>query len=236
MEEAIRKDLDGKEASLKAKANTQWNDSDFVSLRNSNVDLARPVVERYIKSYENVSVRYPGSEDSSKSLLQRRVKIAEVEEAKRWLEENRFHRLLGEGYAAVLIPSGRFTMGCTSEQGDDCWYSEKPSHEVVLSRSYYMMETEVIQGLYKRITGESPSYFGSCGNDCPVENVSWYDAVRFANKLSVKEGLEKCYEIDGFDVKWKDEDCSGWRLPTETEWEYAAEEERVISMQEAMIW
>ena len=86
-------------------------------------------------------------------------------------------------------------MGCTSEQGSDCYDNEKSSHEVVLSRSYYMMETEVTQGLYKSIMRESPSYFGSCGNDCPVENVSWYDAVRFANKLSVKEGLRSVMRL-----------------------------------------
>ena len=166
--------------------------------------------------------------------LERRVDIVELREAKRWLKEVEREkkesdsiepggkRLVEEGYAAVLIPSGRFTMGCTSEQGDDCGDDESPSHEVVLSRSYYMMETEVTQGLYKSLMGENPSSFSSCGNDCPVESVSWYDAVRFANKLSVKEGLEKCYEIEGEDVKWVVEDCSGWRLPTEGEWEYAA--------------
>jgi len=68
--------------------------------------------------------------------------------------------------------------------------------------------------------GKNPSFFK--GANRPVEQVSWFDAVNMANKLSVMEGLEKCYVIDGEDVQWLNKDCTGWRLPTEAEWEYAA--------------
>jgi formylglycine-generating enzyme required for sulfatase activity len=54
-----------------------------------------------------------------------------------------------------------------------------------------------------------------------VEQVSWYDALEFCNKLSKLEALEPCYTIVATDVAWK-RDCNGYRLPTESEWEYAA--------------
>ena len=128
--------------------------------------------------------------------------------------------LEGNGYKAVLIPAGTFTMGCTSEQGSDCYDNEKPAHKVEISKDFYMMESEVTQGLYKRVMGENPSRFK--GSNRPVEQVSWYDAVKFANKLSQQEGLEQCYSISGNNVKWSNKDCNGWRLPTEAEWERAA--------------
>jgi formylglycine-generating enzyme required for sulfatase activity len=133
-------------------------------------------------------------------------------------------RVVGSsGYALRLVPAGTYTVGCTAGQFGDCQPDEKPARKVTLSRSVLVGETEVMQGVYQRLMGENPSNFSSCGADCPVEQVSWFDAVRLANQLSAAEGLEACYIIDGGPVRWpKGTGCLGYRLPTEAEWEVAA--------------
>ncbi len=125
--------------------------------------------------------------------------------------------------AQVLIDPIPFHMGCTTEYASECLDDEFPSHSVQLTNSYFMMKHEVTQELYKQVMNDTPSKFSTCGKDCPVENISWIQAVTFANALSNYQGLEECYTIDGLNIRWKRGlDCLGWRLPIEAEWEYAA--------------
>jgi formylglycine-generating enzyme required for sulfatase activity len=118
----------------------------------------------------------------------------------------------------VLFPASSFQLG--SDNGDP---DEQPVHTVELSRDFYMMRTEVTQRMYIQLIGKNPAWFTSCGGNCPVEEVSWVDAARYANALSKKEGYPECYKIKGETVSWPQGiSCTGYRLPTEAEWEYAA--------------
>ncbi len=115
----------------------------------------------------------------------------------------------------VLVPAGRFAMG------SDAFPAHAP-HDVVLSRNFYLKSTEVTQAEYRRVMGAEPSEFAANGEDAPVESLSWFDAVRFCNRLSELDGLEPAYAIDGPEqVRFLGLDRSGYRLPSEAEWEYA---------------
>jgi formylglycine-generating enzyme required for sulfatase activity len=119
----------------------------------------------------------------------------------------------------VRIPAGSFTMGSpASESGRD---SDENPVSVRLTTSYLMMESEVTQGMWQAVMGNNPSSFSGCGSSCPVEQVSWLDAVAFANAVSAREGLRPAYQVSGESVSW-DRSANGYRLPTEAEWEYAA--------------
>jgi len=99
----------------------------------------------------------------------------------------------------VFVPGGCFQMGDTFGDGDA---GEKPVHEVCVS-DFYMGKYEVTQGQWKKIMGNNPSYFKNCGDNCPVEQVSWNDIKGFFEALNSRTGKR-------------------YRLPTEAQWEYAA--------------
>ncbi|WP_296690452.1 SUMF1/EgtB/PvdO family nonheme iron enzyme [Treponema sp. UBA6852] len=90
---------------------------------------------------------------------------------------------------------------------------------VIPGQDFVMSKTEITQAVYKAVMGKNPSRF--TGDSLPVENVSWYDAVEFCNRLSKKAGLKPAYSINGKDVEWND-DADGYSLPTVDEWQYAA--------------
>ena len=145
------------------------------------------------------------------------------------------------------IPSGCFIMGSPESE----W--EPPPQEkrvkVRLTQSFVIGETEVTQKQWTDAKLRNPSKIFDSGHDigqgdctalqCPVGNVTWFEAVSYANLLSEKAGLQACYQLSGcvnsigaaagglvcvdFTITTKSiYDCEGYRLPTDPEWEYAA--------------
>ena len=114
----------------------------------------------------------------------------------------------GITFSMILVKGGTFTMGATAEQ-TGAESDESPAHQVTLS-DYYIAETEVTQGLWKAVTGYSPTSGGSSwsssygiGDNYPAYYISYEDVQSFITKLNAQTGVT-------------------FRMPTEAEWEYAA--------------
>jgi formylglycine-generating enzyme required for sulfatase activity len=124
-------------------------------------------------------------------------------------------------HGMVLIAPGSFIMGSpNNEVGRE---DDERQHRVTLTRAYWISTTEVSQSEYHSLMGTEPAGFGACGGSCPVERVSWFEAVAYANARSRFEGLPVCYNSrGGLSSGTAIYDCRGYRLPTEAEWEYAA--------------
>lgn len=121
-----------------------------------------------------------------------------------------YNRALSETEIAELYNS-------SSDDGDS---HEKPVHSVTVS-DFYIGKYEVMQGDYKAVVGTNPAKNYGVGRKYPVYYVSWYEAVEYCNKISDKEGFERCYTGTGDDIRC-DFNANGYRLPTEAEWDYTA--------------
>jgi len=105
------------------------------------------------------------------------------------------------GMRFILVPSGQFSMG--SPETELGRTRDETLHTVIISKPFYIQETEVTQGQWKRLVGFNPSAFPECGKNCPVDTVSWEECIEFIRVLN------------------KYEKTTRYRLPTEAEWEYA---------------
>ncbi len=124
------------------------------------------------------------------------------------------------GFEMVHVEAGEFEMGCIG-----CARDERPMHTVILTWSFYIAKYALTFAQYDAYCEESGRPLlddGGWGRgNIPVIGLNWYDAVEYCNWLSEKEGLTPCYREGERVVAWERE-TSGYRLPTEAEWEYAA--------------
>ncbi len=164
-------------------------------------------IERVEPGRHIVVVKKDGYQDLSEKV---RVSVGETvrleanlkQESKQVAEPGpggeRFKNSIGMEF--VLIAAGNFEMG--SPRSEKYRNKDERQHKVIVSRPFYVQTTEVTQGHWKAVMENNPSHFKDCGEDCPVESVSWYDCQEFIRRLNSMEGTDK------------------YRLPTEAEWEY----------------
>lgn len=130
-----------------------------------------------------------------------RAEIAEdTENPKSISYKNEIFNVNGVKFKMIAVKGGTFQMGATTELIKNSWPDELPVHGVTLS-DYYIGETTVTQELWESVMSSNPSRYK--GLQRPVERVSWDDCQQFVKRLK---------ELTG----------RNFRLPTESEWEYAA--------------
>jgi formylglycine-generating enzyme required for sulfatase activity len=132
--------------------------------------------------------------------------------------------MTGAARTLQLMPPGTFVMG--SERREQGRRANEPLRRVTLSRPFYLAAREVTNGDFRRFRSAHAS--GAVDRRSidldgqSVTGVAWADAVEYCNWLSAQDGLPPAYEKSGGDWTLRQPVTTGYRLPTEAEWDYAA--------------
>lgn len=144
-------------------------------------------------------------------------------------------------FRMLPVPGGTFRMGASKDPADPNYAPEARDNETphpVSLDAFWLAETPVTQALWTALMGENPARFTENGENRPVEQVSWFDAAAFCNRLSLALGRPAVY-LDKQERIWgqqaaghwvwpnkgslrRDPTANGFRLPSEAEWECAA--------------
>jgi formylglycine-generating enzyme required for sulfatase activity len=192
-QEAIRKDQEAKATVEREKQEAARREQERLAAaqreeaehwQRASIATDSATVQSYIDRYPN-----------GRYLADAKTKLDAVKKKEIQVRGNTFKDCL-ECPEMMIVPLGSFDMG------SDSYDNEKPVHAVRIVIPFAIGKTEVTQGQWRELMGNNPSQFSSCGDDCPVEKVSWNDAQEYIKKLSLKTGKP-------------------YRLPSEAEWEYA---------------
>lgn len=131
---------------------------------------------------------------------------------------------LQSGVELLRIPTGSYQMG--SSRREPGRRPNESQRKVTLQRAFYLGAHEVTNAEFRKFRGDHLS--GIIGersldlDDQPVVNIKWRDAAEFCNWLSLQEGLPAAYVSKGEALVAAEPMTTGYRLPTEAEWEWAA--------------
>ncbi|MCU0759365.1 MAG: SUMF1/EgtB/PvdO family nonheme iron enzyme [Steroidobacteraceae bacterium] len=189
-----------------------------------------PATLELLATRHQVEVRRPGSQPFRAEVdltpaLARTVEYALTPEGRAPGWKPPSETLTGKlGTALRLVPAGSFQMG--SERREQGRRPNETLRRVTLSRPFYIAVREVTNAEFRRFRPNHASgYVDKRSVDLDaqaVTGVSWTDAVQYCNWLSEQEGLPPAYEQKGGGWVLKSPPTTGYRLPTEAEWEYAA--------------
>ncbi len=149
--------------------------------------------------------------------------VLKTEEQAKW-DAVKPQLVTSAGQTLKLIRAGRFTMGASRREAGR--RANESLREVDLTRPFYLATREVTNAQFRLFKPDHSSAragrYSLNGDEQPVVGVSWKEAAQYCNWLSQRDGLTPAYRFSGEQLLEFDVQATGYRLPTEAEWAWAA--------------